>query len=418
MYFLMLDTIITFFGSGLIYTLYLVNETALLWLPPVLLIVAFKLWVFYARRKSILGLKRILLEIRLPKDTYKSPLAMEIILGALHLPLREGKWYTKYVKGTQYPWFSLEMVSIEGSVRFFIWAEEEFRGLIEQQIYAQYPAAEVTEAADYTRHVPYGQEGSEWKMFGSNMKLLKGDPYPIKTYVDYGLDKDPKEEYKVDPLTPTIEFLGSLGKGEQAWIQILICATRETKKSVLGIFGNERSWQKEGKKLVEEIQEEYKKKNKPDKEGSFPPMTAMSKGEVEKIAAIERNIGKLGFDTGIRVIYLGKGDAFNGKAIPGLMNSFKQYNSNDLNGFRPDGATSFDYPWQDYNNYRMNKKKAGIFNSYCARGYFYPPYSKKPLVLNTEELATIFHFPGSVAETPTFERIESQKSEPPSNLPF
>ena len=414
----MLDGIITFFGTGLIYALYFMNETALFWLPLVLLIAFGRLWTLYIRRKFILERKRVLLEIKLPKDTYKSPLAMEIIIGALHLPLREGNRFIKYIKGGSYPWFSLEMVSIEGKVRFFIWAEEDFRMLIENQIYGQYPAAEVTEAVDYTRHVPYGQEGSEWKLFGSNVVLTKDDPYPIKTYVDYGLDKDPKEEYKIDPMTAVIEYLGSLGKGEQAWIQIIIQATRKNKKHVLGIFGNKRDWQKEGEKLVEEIQENYKKKNKPDKEGSFPPMTAMSKGEAEKIAAIERSTGKLGFDTGIRMLYLGKGDAFNGGAIPGLMGSFKQYNSNDLNGFKPDNSTNFDFPWQDYKDTLLNKKKAAIFNAYCARGYFHPPYSRKPFVLNTEELATIYHCPGSVAETPTFERIESQKGEPPSNLPF
>jgi len=35
---------------------------------------------------------------------------------------------------------------------------------------------------------------------------------PIKTYEDYGLGKDPKEELKVDPITPLIELLGTLGK--------------------------------------------------------------------------------------------------------------------------------------------------------------------------------------------------------------
>jgi hypothetical protein len=414
----MLDGIVTFFGTGLIYALYFMNETALFWLPPVLAITLARLWVYYVRRKFILSRNRVLLEIRLPKDTYKSPAAMEIILGALDLPIREGKWYTKYIKGTFRPWFSLEMVSIEGKVRFFIWTEEDFRMLIENQIYGQYPSAEVTEATDYTRHVPYGQEGSEWKLFGSELKLTADDPYPIKTYIDYGLDKDPKEEYKIDPMTAVIEYLGSLGKGEQAWIQIIIQATRKTEKTFLGIFGGERDWKKEGEALVEKMQKEIQEKNKPKEPGMFAPFTSATKGQTDTMTAIERSISKPGFDVGIRMLYLGKGDAFKGSAIPGLMGAFKQYGSNGLNGFKPAGATTFDYPWQDYKDYRMNTKKAGLFNAYCARGYFYPPYSRKPFVLNTEELATVFHFPGSVAETPTFERIESRKGEPPSNLPF
>jgi hypothetical protein len=40
------------------------------------------------------------------------------------------------------------------------------------------------------------------------------------------------------------------------------------------------------------------------------------------------------------------------------------------------------------------------------------------MILNTEELATIFHFPGQVAGTPTLERVPSKKAEAPSNLPI
>jgi hypothetical protein len=415
----MLDELITFLGSGLIYALYFMNETVLLWLPIILSVTLARLWVYYIRRKFTLSRKRVLLEIKLPKDTYKSPAAMEIILDAMHLGTREGNWFAKYIKGSKRPWFSLEIASIEGKVRFFIWTEVDFRILIENQIYGQYPSAEITEATDYTRHVPYGQEGSEWKVFGTELKLTEPDPYPIKTYVDYGLDRDPKEEYKIDPMTAVIEYLGSLGKGEQAWIQILITAHKESAKTVLGLFGIDRDWKKEGATLIEEIQKEIQEKNIPKKPGVFPSFTSATKGQTDTMTAIERSISKPGFDVGIRMLYLGKGDAFKGSAIPGLMGAFKQYGSNGLNGFKPAGATTFDYPWQDYKDYRMNTKKAGLFNAYCARGFFYPPHAGMvPFILNTEELATIFHFPGSVAETPTFERIESRKGEPPSNLPF
>ena len=66
---------------------------------------------------------------------------------------------------------------------------------------------------------------------------------------------------------------------------------------------------------------------------------------------------------------------------------------------------------------KINKQKKKIFDAYVRRSYFYAPYKAKPFVLNSEELATIYHFPGGVAETPTFTRIESRKGEPPANLP-
>ena len=106
----------------------------------------------------------------------------------------------------------------------------------------------------------------------------------------------------------------------------------------------------------------------------------------------------------------------------GLIGTFRQYNTNDLNGFRPMNPTSFDYPWEDFRGKRLSKKKARMFNAYKLRAYFhnapYPEHLRKPIVLNSEELATIYHFPGGVAQTPTIEKVESRKAEPPVNLPI
>jgi hypothetical protein len=41
----------------------------------------------------------------------------------------------------------------------------------------------------------------------------------------------------------------------------------------------------------------------------------------------------------------------------------------------------------------------------------------KDFVLNVEELATMWHFPGQILKVPTLERIESKEASPPPNLP-
>jgi len=88
--------------------------------------------------------------------------------------------------------------------------------VIESSIYAQYPEVEIYETEDYVHDVPMnaGQPDSDWDLWGATLELTKADPYPIKTYIDYGLDKDPKEEFKNDPLATLIELLGSLKQGE------------------------------------------------------------------------------------------------------------------------------------------------------------------------------------------------------------
>jgi hypothetical protein len=69
---------------------------------------------------------------------------------------------------------------------------------------------------------------------------------------------------------------------------------------------------------------------------------------------------------------------------------------------------------------RKNENLKKIFKQYINRAFFYEGLGskKKIFTLNTEELATIFHFPGRVSTTGTFERIQAQKAEPPANLPI
>lgn len=377
-------------------------------LPIVFGYAFFKAWVKYAQAKFLSEQKYVLLELRVPKEITKSPAAMELFLHALYQGGGEGNWYDKFVKGGMRTWFSLELVSIEGQVKFFIWSRAGFRKVIESQLYGQYPDIEIMEAEDYTEKVHF-DENTE--LFGCHFEKTKDSFYPIKTYVDYGLEDNPKEEYKIDPITAMIEFLGSLQRDEQVWIQIVI---RVHKKEMTkpGTWFEKVDWKHFAKA---EIDSKMKRK-KDDGVGG----DKLTKGEKGAVDAIEDSISKLAFDTGIRALYIAKKDIFNKANVSGLTGSFRQYSSDNLNGLKPGDTTSFDYPWQDFKNYRLNKKKEKMMKYYKQRAFFSPGYSYgiKTFVFNVQEIATIFHFPGDVSQTPTFSRIMSRKSEAPSNLPI
>jgi len=380
----------------------------------ILIIFAWKIWLYFIRISYISTIEWVNLEIRIPKEIHKSPLAMELVLNSM-LQTYPGTWYHKYIKGIVRSWFSLELVSIEGSIHFFIRLPKIFKSYIESQIYSQYPQVEINEVPDYVDSIPSFVRGGEWSIFGSEIILNKPDPYPIKTYIDYGLDRavgSLEEEEKVDPITPTLEFFGSIGPGEQIWTQILIRASMK-KSPKKGSWFKKQDWKEQGKELIKEIKEPYK-----SEKDKFPE--TMTKETQEVINAIDRSISKPGFDCGIRVIYLAKKDNFQIINVPALLGIFKQYNSGNLNGFRPfgDTITAFDYPWQDIGGHRVDVRRRKMLDAYKLRSYFHPPYKREPFVLNTEELATIYHFPGKVSETPGFKRVESKKAEPPSNLPI
>jgi len=412
--------------------LFNVLQTMPLWLPLALGFFFWKAWAEYTRTQFLLKQNHILLEIKSPKEVTKSPLAMELFLNALHQTVGESNWYDRYFLGKTRAHFSLELVSIDGQVRFFIWTRPFLKKFIESQLYSQYPTAEVFEVPDYTASIPYAKKDSDWKLFGVEFKLSKPDPYPIKTYVDYETDKDVFEEKKIDPITPMLEFLGAVEKNEQVWFQIIVRANKGKSDPTSAWT---RDWQEEGKAIVNEIFQRAKERSGPtpgEEAGGDRRFAVLSEGERTAIKAIERNTSKLGFDCGIRGVYIAKKDSFNPANIAGLFGTVKQYSSLDLNGFSPRQFTAIDYPWQHYiglfekrkfsptfsfQGHRVAHLKWKFFDAYRKRSWFFSPYERKPFVLNTEELATIYHFPGRVAETPTFERIESRKSEPPSNLP-
>ena len=387
-----------------------------IWLPLFLLYIFFKFWKIYVRINFFHKQEHVLLEVKLPREILKSPLAMESVFSGLHQSGGEATWFDRVIIGKARTTFSMEIASIEGEVKFFIRTRTFWREVVEAQIYAQYPEVEVIEADDYTKMIRF--DLNEKSLWGADFKLKEADAYPIKTYIDYGLDKDPKEEFKIDPMAPMIEFMGGLGKGEQIWLQIMIRVNKNEKK---GTWFGTTGWKDEVEDEINKLmQRDPKTKSARNlSPAGFPEIPSLSKGEQDTIASIERSLTKLAFDVGIRGIYIADKDKFRPVNIVGLIGVTKQFNSNTLNQFIPTRyMTNFDYPWQDYKGKLKNYTRRRVFDAYRRRSYFFHPYKTQPFVMNTEELATMYHFPGSNVKTPTISRVPSKKSEAPSDLPI
>ncbi|MEI6843387.1 MAG: hypothetical protein WCK48_02685 [bacterium] len=389
--------------------------TSFVWLPVLLFILAFELWVDWRRAMFFAKQTYILLEIKLPKEIFKSPRAMEFMIAGLNQPFGDGNWFLDWWKGSTRPWFSLEIVSIGGEVHFFIWTRKSYRNAIEANLYSQYPGIEIYEVPDYT--LPMSFDPATVGMMTCEFGLTKADVFPIKTYVDYGMDKDPKEEYKIDPLTPLIEFFGTLKKGHQAWFQIVVRAHKATDKDPVTGKLVDLAWAKAAKVEIDKIYEGTKGK-KDDATGKEDKGRLLTDGEMETVKALERSISKPGFDVGMRAIYMAPKDIFDRSNIGGVIGGITHFNSNNLNAFKPTIAGSKKYPWIDRKDKVANFEKGVMFDAYKRRQFFYKPYKRGVFVLNSEELATVYHFPGGVSATPTFERIGSRKAEAPQNLPI
>lgn len=137
---------------------------------------------------------------------------------------------------------------------------------------------------------------------------------------------------------------------------------------------------------------------------------------------IERKLMKPVYDAGIRQIYVARKENFvkNHRYI--CIKPLVVFNNPEGNEIKVNIETDFGHPYSFQGGwypkrFRLDKIGRDLFDSYRKRSYFYPPYVNNRLQLNTEELATLWHFPGRVGETPTLGRIESKRGEPPVNLP-
>ncbi len=365
-----------------------------IWLPVVLFLICREIWILYVQSYFVANISWILLEVKVPHNVFKSPQAMELIFNAFHNS-SEGSRLEKYWKGFVKGWFSFEIASLGGKIKFFVRAPKAMKNLVEAQIYAQYPEVEITEVDDYSRALPENIPNEDWKLWGVEFGLTKEDAYPIRTYMDFNLENVKEEMEKIDPMSSLLEFMSSIKEGENVWFQILIRAS-------------DNQWLEEGEKLKENISKKTKGKEE-------APSRPLLPGETDLIKALDRNMAKLGFDAGIRVIYAARRDIFNPINIASIIGVMKQYNSQNLNGFKSQRSTSGGFWFKKKREYRNQRL---MIKAFRRRGYFYHPFQRKSFILSSEELATIYHYPGRVVSAPTFERGERKKGTPPANLPI
>ncbi|HEX8946974.1 MAG TPA: hypothetical protein VF829_02045 [Candidatus Paceibacterota bacterium] len=409
----------SFFGKALPLAFFL----APLWMPFVLVTAAWRQWVLFRQAAFIASQKYILLEIRPPRTHAKTPLAMEAVLSGMHIGPGESTWYARLIKGSVRPWWSLEIAAIDGHLRFFVWTRAQFKHNIEAHFYAQYPGVQIVEVPDYARTISATTE--EWSVWGCDFVHTKSDPYPIKTYVDYGLDKPAKEHEQTDPLANLLEYLAGFGAGEQVWLQFVIRTHKGEKYNKKNADGSPYTWKEAAMEEIQKIRARTVGKVKykdiftgemRETEG-FPNPT---KGESETMAAIERNVSKPGFDVGVRIIYVAHPDKFVGTKIAGIIGLFRQFSSEGLNGFKPKGwLVGFsEYPWEPFLEQRQNIARRGVVDAYRRRQFFHEPHKSDSMVMSTEELATLYHIPSKAIETPTLARVTSATSTAPANLPI
>lgn len=399
--------------------------TAPIWLPVSALVGAQAVWIWYVRALYISGRDPRLLEIKLPREILKSPRAMEVALSNLHIGSGEASYIDRIWLGQVRPWFSFELASFGGDVHLYVWTWKNFQPIVEMALYAQYPEIELHEVEDYASR--FELDFGKYAIAPTDYKLSKGkkdggDAIPLKTYIDFELDRDPKEEFKIEPLSQVFELLSSLRPNEQMWVQIIF---RQTGKNDFNVFNPDdlaKKWREEASDAVKKILIDSSKLLDKDKDANKSGFPRPTKQQTALMETIERNSSKLAFDVAGRGIYVcaKSGGSPRGPIIASMIGLWKPFTLSYLNNFGPvptRGAALWEYPWQDFNDIRHRIQQRRYIDAYRRRSAFHSPWQNPYSVMSSEVLATLFHFPSQTVQAPGLNRIPATKAEPPANLP-
>ncbi len=347
---------------------------------------------FLRNRASVISsLNMVLLQITVPKKTEEKGLEArreekQLIakieqLFANFAALRE-KGIKRIIYGE--PTITLEIASVEGEILFFIAVPRRYQTYIEKQIHAFYPKAAISDSSDYTIFDPddYVETVA--------LRLAKSSHLPIHTY----------QTLEVDPLIAIASALSKLKKEDDAAVQIVMrYAGNKWRKKGYEAARAKIKEEKERKGFIRKTLSEAfgtKKKEAPSYYEQ-EEMMRLTPAEEEEIRAIENKASKTGFYVNIRLLAACKQPEDAKTNIAGITGAFSQYATANLNRFKKVSI--------------YNKKKF-IYN------YIFRNFSKRnSFILNTEELASIFHFPLETTEVPNIRWLGAEKAAAPVNLP-
>jgi hypothetical protein len=287
-----------------------------------------------------------------------------------------------------------EIVCIQGFVNLYASVPVNLIEVVKQAVVSAYPSARMEEVADYNI---FNKTGGITGVIGGELTLKEKFAYPIATYRDI----------KRDPMQSVLNALSALDKEDGAGIQFLIRPAKEGwTKEAKALASSKRKGEssKEGSSLAFSwAKQTVTALNKPpdDKsssDGKSQPKE-LSSNEQEILNAIDEKTKHPGFETTIRIIVSSNVSQRSQEILANLVASFSLFDAPGKNGFKWSLA-------QDIEEFTT---------AYIMR--FFPQHHDKN-ILNSVELATLFHFPQQ-DDIPTSQltRQDSKQVDGPRNVP-
>jgi len=284
---------------------------------------------------------------------------------------------------------SFEMVAHEGQVHYYVVSPIALIDVIQQAVAAAYPSARLEEVSERNIFNPAGRMSGT---IGGEFTLKKNFAYPIATY----------NEAKRDATRALLNALSSASREDGVGIQMMIRPAQP-------------GWAKAAVSVAEQI-----KKNKGVKTGFSgalnvkgisealwkPPESGDAKPEDKQLSSLEQGLVESiedktrypGYETLIRVVASSNTAGKSQALLNNVVSSFSLFDSSSNNGFK----------------FTVSKNIEEFVTAYIFRFF---PQGVKDNILNTVELATLFHLPNqSTIPTSQVQRQAAKQVDGPNQV--
>lgn len=321
------------------------------------------------------------------EETISQSQSMYSILSSIALKGFKSKLY-----GQRH--ISFEIIASNGIIHFYVTSPYILADTVEQAVLSAYPTASLKRVHDENI---FSEVGKLSGTIGGEFSLKKEHAYPIATY----------QQTKKDAMRAILNVMSQAGKEDGIAIQIMMRPARDNWREAGDAYAKNL---REGKKVdapsgggaIAKTTGYMKVLAKPldvikeeEKTGDTKPI---SKNNEALIEALEEKNRYAGYETLIRVVASSSVSAKAQTLLNNLIAVFAQFDSPTGNGLK----------------FSFTNDIQRFVTSYIMR-YF--PQSVRKNILNTIELATIFHLPDqNNIPTSALERQEFKQADGPTKI--
>lgn len=291
---------------------------------------------------------------------------------------------------------AFEIVAQKGVINFYVACPKMFEEMVEKQIHSAYPTAHIEKVKNHNIFILPSGKGD---YVSAKLKLARKFVLPIKTYL--------KQES--DPLSAITNAMSKLDENSSAAFQLIIKPTSENWRRASGIASNKiregkgtvesEHWLLKGMNgLFEIFSDSIHGKNKAESQSMMgsngKPYHQLSPMQESLLKAIQEKSAKVAFEAEIKFVSVSSDKTTAQSHLQSIISSISQLGTPELNEFKISNG-----------------------NTALIKDYILRRISGKTMILNTEELASIYHFPSHYINTPNIDWLMAKEMTPPSNLP-